>query len=126
MSTRAGVALVWLCALSPACAFDAGQGFATLEDGEISAVLEITAGRRVAPDTLRTDMGYEVKVTRLSVRVRDIELQELQSSAGGDETSVCPDGHCHEDETTPPATVDNTSASRWVARWMRSKATKWC
>jgi hypothetical protein len=89
------------CALAPACAFDAGQGFATMIEGELHMALEISEERELGDGAFMTDHGYRIEPRELSVEVEHIVLFERAEQGASPEPiepAVCHGDHCHAED----------------------------
>jgi hypothetical protein len=84
-----------------ACTFDDGSGFATLERASLSARFEPGA-REVGPNAVLTDLAYQVSLSKLSLRVEQLSLEERSDAPA--EPSFDPEDppvgffSCHEGE----------------------------
>lgn len=105
---KLGSALL-LLGLSPACAFDTGQGFATISDGELDMRFSPSRARSLGEGAFLTDRGYRVELHELTVRAEQVALLELRGASGGSDArfdpaspppgfSLCHGGHCHADD----------------------------
>jgi len=94
VSRPASLALA-ACVLASACTLEPGDGFATVEAGELELAL-------VASDQpLTTDRGYRVELRELGVRVEHLLLLERTGPSAGDEAvepSLCHGDHCHTED----------------------------
>lgn len=101
------------------CALDAGHGFGTMQPSELTAELRPGA-RDLGDGAFLTADGYHVRLTRATVEVAEIQLQELAGGGGGtDEVfdptnppegySLCHGGHCHH-ESGRTATYEEIQA----------------
>lgn len=105
--SRAASIVVLCLFLSLGCTLEAGEGFATMEPGELEVQLD-PASARVSGATVLTDMGYEVALDAFEIDVAAVELQELVGGGGGGGSfdpadpppgfTLCHGGHCHSDE----------------------------
>jgi hypothetical protein len=91
---RAGGSLPWLLLLSSleGCAIEAGEGFATLEAGELRAAFVPGDARDLGDGAVLSDRGYRVQLRELSVHVDEFALLELQGAG------VAEVVHVHVDE----------------------------
>jgi hypothetical protein len=90
------------------CTFEDGQGFATLETASLSARLRPGAARDPGDHTVLTSQGYRVALTRASLGIESLALNELAGGTGSGGTfdpanpppgySLCHGGHCHADD----------------------------
>jgi hypothetical protein len=88
------------------CAFEAGEGFATVE----SASLEVSfdAGSRVFPDgTLLVRDGYRLELEEIAIELAELSLVEARTSGGASifdpahpppGYTLCHAGHCHHED----------------------------
>jgi hypothetical protein len=62
--------------MAPACAFDDGRGYAHLERFTVTGDLD-------GPASVTTDLGYEIAIEQASIKVGQLELQEVITSGSG-------------------------------------------
>lgn len=88
------------------CAWQAGTGFGTLRQADLSAAFSPSASRLDAEGRLKTDNSMRVKVDALSLKVRSLSFSSAtQATSGSGGTfdpanppagySNCHSGHCH-------------------------------
>jgi hypothetical protein len=95
MMTRASMLLALLLA---GCTYEDGRGFARLS-GELwsrFAGVDPQAGRLQADGWLKTDNSFELRLTRLELEVKTVDLRALQDAPS-------PVGDCSFDPSSPPA-----------------------
>jgi hypothetical protein len=90
------------------CTFEDGKGFATLESASLSARLEPGAARDLGNGVVLTSQGYRVALTRASLGVEAITLNELREGSASSGSfdpahpppgySLCHGGHCHAED----------------------------
>jgi len=91
------------------CTLEPGQGFATLERGELRAELARGGARDLGDDAVLTDLGYHVRLARARVHVGSFTLLELLGSTAAESSSfdpahppagytLCHGGHCHAED----------------------------
>jgi hypothetical protein len=90
------------------CTFEDGKGFATLDSASLSARFEPGAARDLGNGIVLTSQGYRVALTRASLGVEALALNELREGSAPNGTfdpahpppgySLCHGGHCHADD----------------------------
>lgn len=83
--------------LATACTLDAGQGFATLKEGELHMALELSEARELEGGAFMTDLGYRIAPRELTVRAGHVMLltQRAEGASTDAEPSLCHGDHCH-------------------------------